>query len=52
VERRRARVGRRHEGAGLEDVRRAQKMREVNGPINDAPTVHSLVGQRAWARRG
>jgi hypothetical protein len=54
VERRSARVGRRavlhreHECDGLEGVRRAQKMREVNGPMNNAPTVHSLVGQREW----
>jgi hypothetical protein len=54
VEQRRARVARRavldreQEGDGLEGVRRAQKMQEVNGRMNDAPTVHSLIGRRAW----
>jgi hypothetical protein len=47
---RRAVLGREQEGVGLEDVKRAHKTRKTNGPMNDAPTVHSVVEQRAWVR--
>jgi hypothetical protein len=45
---RRAVLDREHKSVEREGVRRAEKMREVNGPTNDAPTVISLGGRLAW----